>query len=111
MVQRILDGMSTQGNMLLFMAMNHIFKNIVSDWIGAVSYMYNKVTMLLTPKSGRNQKRNDSYNGRQVSGVNSGQCGCGGHGIRGPGRQSVRCGQGGYVNGTYGLIHKDGKSR
>ena len=39
MVQQMVDMIRVQGDMKNFMTMNNVNTNIMSDWIGSVSYM------------------------------------------------------------------------
>ena len=67
MVQIMIGDIRVQGNMMIAMAKIHIISNIMSYWIGTISYMSTRVTMTLPPQSGLNIKSNDGYNGRTMS--------------------------------------------
>ena len=94
MVQRLMDGILVQGQILTTLAKDHIHNHLMGDWIGAFSHMLTEIAMAFPPKAGNKRKarggdpRRISETGRSDKGRGGRGCGGrdgGGHGRGGQG--------------------------
>ena len=93
MVQRMMDGVQVQGQILITLAKDHIQNHLMGDWIGAVSHMSTKIAMAFPPKAGLKYKARGG-DPRKISEAGQGR-GRGGKGRGGrDGRGRGRSGQG-----------------
>ena len=99
MVQRMIDCIRVQGQILITLANNHIQNHLMGDWIGAVSHMPTKLAMTFLPKAS-NKRKARGGDPRRILETGRGDKGRGGRG-RG-GRDGGRRGRGGRDDGGRG---------
>ena len=79
MVQRLIDRIQVQNNLTITLAKTKVKDDKLGNWIGAVSYMVNKVTEALGVVNG-NKNQGSGGNSRRISAVEGRGKGCGGKG-------------------------------